>query len=490
MPHPLSRTPNAIVAVHLNYRSRARQRGRTPAHPSFFLKPPSSLAGSGDPVARPRGCELLTFEGEIALVIGERARNVPTERAFEHVGWVTAANDFGVYDLRYADLGSNLRSKGADGFTPVGPRLLDARALDPRSLRLRTWVNGELAQDALVAEELIFGFDLLVADLSRFVTLEPGDVILTGTPAGSTVVEPGDVVEVEVTAQSESTGRLTSPIVEAEAELAPIGAMPKADAAARQAALGSPPRPLPDAADEAVLELLAGVATATLSSQLRQRGLEHVAMEGLRPTRPERKLVGRARTLRYLPLREDLFAVRAPGMNAQKQAVEQVEPGDVLVIDARREAGAGTIGDILALRVQARGGAGIVTDGALRDSAAIAALDLPVYHAAVHPAVLGRRHVPWEAGVAVSCAGVLVQPGDLIVGDADGVVVCPPELAHEVAAAAAEQERQERFIAERVAAGEPIEGLYPLGPAWRPAYEEWCARQDASTEPAPTGRSR
>src|SRR5581483_12329744 len=140
--------------------------------------------------------------------------------------------------------------------------------------------------------------------------------------------------------------------------------------------------------------------------------------------------------------------------------------------------------------VQARGGAGIVTDGALRDSAAIAALDLPVYHAAVHPAVLGRRHVPWEAGVAVSCAGVLVQPGDLIVGDADGVVVCPPELAHEVAAAAAEQERQERFIAERVAAGEPIEGLYPLGPAWRPAYEERCARQDASTEPAPTGRAR
>src|SRR5262249_44757800 len=163
-------------------------------------------------VVRPHGCELLAFEGEIALVIGERARNVSVEDAWSHVAWVTAGNDFGVYDLRYADLGSNTRSKGADGFTPVGPRLIDAKGLDLRDVRLRTWRNGELAQDAELADELIFGFDLIVADLSRLLTLEPGDVILTGTPTGSSVCVPGDTIEVEVTAGDRTSGRLESPI--------------------------------------------------------------------------------------------------------------------------------------------------------------------------------------------------------------------------------------------------------------------------------------
>ena len=116
---------------------------------------------------------------------------------------------------------------------------------------------------------------------------------------------------------------------------------------------------------------------------------------------------------------------------------------------------AGTIGDILALRAQVRGAAGIVTDGAIRDSAALARLEIPAYHAAVHPAVLGRRHVPWETQVAVACAGVTIQPGDIIVGDADGVVVLPPALAAEVLADAQEQERQEEFIAGRVHRGDP-----------------------------------
>ncbi|MFI7699989.1 fumarylacetoacetate hydrolase family protein [Nonomuraea sp. NPDC049480] len=137
MPHPLGRTPSKIIAVHLNYRSRAAERGRIPVHPSYFLKPPSSLAGDGDDIPRPTGCELMGFEGEIALVIGRRARRISPERGWDHVAHVTAANDAGVYDLQYADRGSNLRSKGADGFTPLGPRLLDARALDPAALRPR-----------------------------------------------------------------------------------------------------------------------------------------------------------------------------------------------------------------------------------------------------------------------------------------------------------------------------------------------------------------
>ena len=125
-----------VIAVHINYPSRAAQRGRTPEQPSYFLKPSSSLALSGSGVERPAGCELLGFEGEIALIIGAPARRVSPETAWGHVCWITAANDLGVYDLRYADKGSNLRSKGGDGFTPVGPGLLPADAVDPADLAL------------------------------------------------------------------------------------------------------------------------------------------------------------------------------------------------------------------------------------------------------------------------------------------------------------------------------------------------------------------
>ena len=192
-----------VIAVHINYPSRAAQRGRTPAQPSYFLKPSSSLAvGSAEApstVERPAGCELLGYEGEIALIIGKPARRVGIEDAWSHVEWVTASNDLGVYDLRYADKGSNLRSKGGDGFTPVGPGLIAADTVDPAKLRIRTWHNGELVQDD-TTEDLLFPFARLVADLSQLLTLEEGDIILTGTPAGASVAKPGDVVEVEVSA--------------------------------------------------------------------------------------------------------------------------------------------------------------------------------------------------------------------------------------------------------------------------------------------------
>ena len=475
----LAAPPSKIIAVHVSYRSRAMQRGSVPEWPSYFLKPPSSLGASDAPVARPPGCALLAFEGEVALVIGGRASRVERGAAWSHVAWVTAANDFAVYDLRYADRGGNVRSKGIDGLTPLGPRLLDARDVDPARLRLRTWKNGEVAQDARLAEELLFGLDDIVADLTRLMTLEPGDAILTGTPAGSTVVEPGDVVEVEVTAGEATTGRLRSPIVEAQYSLPGFGAMPRLSDEARDAAFGLNGQP---GAGSQVLPAVvqAGldrVSTATLASQLRRRGLNGLTMDGLRSTKPGQPMIGFARTLRYLPLREDLFARYGGGMNAQKQAIEQIRPDEVLVIDARQEPAAGTIGDILAMRAQARGAAGIVTDGAIRDAARLADLDIPTYHTAVHPAVLGRRHVPWEWGVTVACAGVTVQPGDLVIGDGDGVVVLPPGLAPEILADSREQERQEEFIAARVAGGAELGGLYPLGERWRSAYEAWLREQ-------------
>jgi len=226
-----------VIAVHLNYHSRAAQRGRVPTEPSYFLKPPSSLSAGGD-VVRPQGTELLAFEGEIAVIIGTPARDVSPEQAADHIAFYAPANDFGVHDFRWADRGSNVLAKGQDGFTPIGPTIA-AADVDPATLHLTTRVNGELRQDATGAD-LIFSFAHLIADLSRFMTLEPGDVILTGTPAGANVAEPGDVVEVTL----EGAGSVTSTVVEAGTELKPYGAMPKATAEARAFATGvNPPRP-------------------------------------------------------------------------------------------------------------------------------------------------------------------------------------------------------------------------------------------------------
>ncbi|WP_328807974.1 fumarylacetoacetate hydrolase family protein, partial [Nonomuraea antri] len=496
MGHPLGLSPGKIIAVHLNYRSRAAERGRVPDVPSYFLKPPTSLSWSGRPVVRPAGCELMAFEGEIAALIGTRAHRVSPERALEHVAGYLAADDFGVYDFKHADLGSNLRAKGQDGFTPVGARLLtDA---DPGRLWLRTWVNGELVQEAC-SDELLFGFDLLIADLSRYMTLEPGDLILAGTPAGSTVVRPGDVVEVEL----EGAGRLRNEVVAEERAPGPYGVRPQVTEETRAAAVGRGRAATPPAAahpasepektggplDDATVAALRSVATATLSAQLRARGIDHHFIQGVRPARPDLRMVGVARTLRYLPLREDVFAEIGGGMNAQKRTVEELQPGEVLVISARGEHGAGTLGDILATRALKRGAAGVVTDGGLRDSPAFAGLDLPSYYGAAHAAVLGRRHVPMDSQLPVDCGGVLVCPGDVLVGDAEGVVVIPPALAAEVAAAAVQQEDEERFILERVTEGAPIDGLYPLKGAWRQAYEVGpCAT--SSTGPGGSNHDR
>lgn len=234
--------PGKIVAIHLSYASRADQRGRRPQHPSYFFKASSSVAASGSTIERPAGTELLAFEGEIALVIGTPARRVALDDAWDHVGWVTAANDFGLYDLRANDKGSNVRSKGGDGYTPLGPRLIDARGVDPAALRVRTWVNGEIAQDDSSAG-MIFPLAQLVADLSQHFTLETGDVILTGTPAGSSVVVPGDVVEVEVDHPSTgaTSGRLVTTVVQGGGPGydESLGSLPAVDDTQREEAWGS-----------------------------------------------------------------------------------------------------------------------------------------------------------------------------------------------------------------------------------------------------------
>jgi 2-keto-4-pentenoate hydratase/2-oxohepta-3-ene-1,7-dioic acid hydratase in catechol pathway/regulator of RNase E activity RraA len=477
--------PGKIVAIHLSYASRADQRGRRPAHPSYFFKPSSSVAPSGATIERPAGTELLAFEGEIALVIGTAARRVPVADAWSHVAWVTAANDFGLYDLRANDKGSNVRSKGGDGFTPIGPVRIDAGTVDPGALRLRTWVNGELRQDDSTAG-LLFPLAQLVADLSQHFTLEPGDVILTGTPAGSSVVVPGDVVEVEVDAPgapgAPSSGRLVTTVVQGEhgfddamGSLPAVDDKQRAEAWGSRAAAGLEPDPEPFCLTAELRDKLGRAPVAGLSAQLRKRGLNNVTVDGVRPMHPEAKVVGTARTLRFVPNREDLFTSHGGGFNAQKRAFDAVGEGEVIVIEARGEEGSGTLGDILALRAHARRAAGIVTDGGVRDYDAVAAVGIPVYTKGAHPAVLGRKHVPWDADVTIGCGGTTVQPGDVIVGDRDGVIVIPPAIVEEVVDAALAHEDEDAWIADQVAAGHPVDGLFPMNAEWRARYDAWRA---------------
>lgn len=468
--------PGKIVAIHLSYASRADQRGRRPQHPSYFFKPSSSLAPTGATIERPAGTELLAFEGEIALVIGTPARRVPLDQAWNHVGWVTAANDFGLYDLRANDKGSNVRSKGGDGYTPIGPALIDARTIDPQALRVRTWRDGELVQDDSAAG-MIFPLAQLVADLSQHFTLERGDVILTGTPAGSSVAVPGEVIDVEVDVPGgPTTGRLTTTVTQGEASFdGELGSLPAVDDLQRTEAWGSReaaglPVETPTLSPELRAKLEA-VPVAGLSAQLRKRGLDNVTIDGVRPLRPDAKLVGIARTLRFVPLREDLFASHGGGYNAQKRVFDAVGEGEVIVIEARGETGSGTLGDILAIRAHARGAAGIVTDGGVRDADAVTAVGIPVYTAGAHPAVLGRKHVPWDHDVTIGCGGTTVQPGDIIVGDADGVIVIPPSLAEDVVDAALAQEEEDAWIAARVAEGHAVDGLFPMNAEWRARYD-------------------
>ena len=218
---------------------------------------------------------------------------------------------------------------------------------------------------------------------------------------------------------------------------------------------------------------------AGLSAQLRKRGLDNVTIDGVRALTPGIKLVGTAKTLRFVPNREDLFASHGGGYNAQKRAFDAVGAGEVIVIEARGEAGSGTLGDVLAIRAHARHAAGIVTDGGVRDADAVASVGIPVFSNGAHPAVLGRKHVPWDADVTIGCGGTTVQPGDIIVGDGDGVIVIPPGLAEEVADAALAQEDEDAYVADQVAAGHPIDGLFPMNVEWKARYDAWRALRQA-----------
>jgi regulator of RNase E activity RraA len=230
----------------------------------------------------------------------------------------------------------------------------------------------------------------------------------------------------------------------------------------------------PSFTDTEVFEMLRRVSTATLSSQLHRRGYEGMVLTKVAPLRPDLTMAGRAVTLRYLPARKDLadetFDNRT---NKQRLAVELVGPGDVLVIEARGDVRAATLGAILATRMKARGANGIVTDGAFRDASAIARLGFPAYARGRHPDMSFTVHHPAEINVPIACGGSTVVPGDVLVGDAEGVIVVPRHLAAEVAVDGLEQERREVFLAGLVESGRSIIGVYPPDEATLQAYEAW-----------------
>ncbi|MEV0261245.1 fumarylacetoacetate hydrolase family protein [Streptomyces sp. NPDC050617] len=199
--------PSKVIAVHLNHRSRVAEfQTSLPPAPTYFHKPVSALNAHGGAVVRPEGCRYLNYEGEIALVIGRVCRNVAPRDAGEYIAGYTVANDYGLHDFRDTDAGSMLRVKGSDTLCPLGPGLVTG--WDFHGKYLRTYVNGKLVQDGST-DEMTWDMHYLVADIARTITLVPGDVLLTGTPANSRPVEPGDVVEVE----AEGLGRLTNRIV-------------------------------------------------------------------------------------------------------------------------------------------------------------------------------------------------------------------------------------------------------------------------------------
>ncbi len=226
-------TPTKILAVHLNHRSRVAEfQARLPAAPTYFQKPVSALVAHGGTVVRPAGCRYLNYEGEVAIVIGRTCRGVPRSQAADYIAGYTIANDFGLHDFRDTDAGSMLRVKGSDTMAPLGPGLVTG--WDFRGKRLRTYVNGRLAQDG-TTDEMNWNMHYLVADIARTITLNPGDVLLSGTPAKSRPVQPGDVVDVEV----DGLGRLTSHIAAGPVPVpADLGAQPTESEEVISTALG------------------------------------------------------------------------------------------------------------------------------------------------------------------------------------------------------------------------------------------------------------
>jgi 5-oxopent-3-ene-1,2,5-tricarboxylate decarboxylase/2-hydroxyhepta-2,4-diene-1,7-dioate isomerase len=230
--------PSKVIAVHISYRSRSietRNQPRPTETPTYFTKPPSSLNGHGGQILKPADCKYLNYEGEYAVVIGRTCRNVTPDEAWDHIEGFCPALDMGLQDFRDTDQGSMLRVKGADTLLPIGPGIV--RGVNLFEQTLRTYVDGRVVQEAHIGEETIWGPHYVIADLARHITLLPGDVILMGTPCHSRSVDPGQVVECEIT----GIGRIRGMVVAVDAPRAAalgVGHAPTDSPEVRRVALG------------------------------------------------------------------------------------------------------------------------------------------------------------------------------------------------------------------------------------------------------------
>ncbi|KIG10633.1 ribonuclease activity regulator RraA [Caballeronia concitans] len=233
------------------------------------------------------------------------------------------------------------------------------------------------------------------------------------------------------------------------------------------------------AVSDETLDLLRGVSTATLTTQLFKRGLRNVFLQGVaplvKPAKGAPNLVGPAFTLRNIPAREDIdqLSVFQNPDHPQRKAVESAPPGSVLVQDCRGDRTVASTGSILTTRLKVRGVAGMVSDGCVRDSGTIGDIGLPLFCAGASAPLNLAKHHAVDMNVPIACGGVAVYPGDIVVGDVDGVVIVPRHMAEQVAKDAAEQERLEAFIAERVEAGAVLRGTYPPNDETLAAYAKW-----------------
>jgi 5-oxopent-3-ene-1,2,5-tricarboxylate decarboxylase/2-hydroxyhepta-2,4-diene-1,7-dioate isomerase len=225
--------PTKIIAVHLNYDSRTQEfMTKLPPAPTYFHKPITALNTHKGAVVRPAGCKWLNYEGEIVIIIGKTCRNISPEEAGEYIAGYSVGNDYGLHDFRDTDAGSMLRVKGSDTLAPVGPGMVTD--WDFRNKMIRTYVNGVVKQEDNT-DNMEWDMHYLVADIARTITLVPGDMLFSGTPAFSRPVEPGDIVEVEV----EGLGRLTNHIVEGPTPIrTDVGAQPTESEEVVSTALG------------------------------------------------------------------------------------------------------------------------------------------------------------------------------------------------------------------------------------------------------------
>jgi 5-oxopent-3-ene-1,2,5-tricarboxylate decarboxylase/2-hydroxyhepta-2,4-diene-1,7-dioate isomerase len=232
--------PSKIIAVHLTYRSRIEEyRANTPPEPSYFMKPSTTLNGHRGLLRRPRGARFLNYEGELAVVIGAPMKGVGIDRALDHVAGYLVANDVGLHDFRHADRGAMLRVKGQDGFLPLSPEIVPAAEFDPTDFTLTTTLNGEVVQTG-TADDLIWSVAYQLADLCRLITLQAGDVVLTGTPAHSRPMEPGDVVAVEIESNGAPPSRVENTVVDWDVDLSEAGEQLQTSANTLHVALAIP----------------------------------------------------------------------------------------------------------------------------------------------------------------------------------------------------------------------------------------------------------